>query len=342
MSRTANKTLVGGFVVGGVALAVIAVAVFGSGRFFQKRAEYVMYFPGSIYGLNTGAPVYFRGVKVGEVKKIFMRYNGQDMSIKIPVVVELGGAELQAVNIGEDQLSGNRIAGNRKFIEELIGRGLRAQLGQQSFLTGQLMVVLDFFPDAPDERKDSLLDYPEIPTVPTKIEEISEYLKEFSLKEVTERLNGSLEGIDRLINSPDLKEGIKSLNLLLLHIDQFVGKVDQQIAPISTGFRDALSDARKMVNNLDSAMQPLGVEAESVLAEAKKTMKVAQASLKRASELASSMDTKTDGISLAQYEFTAAMQEFAAAAASFRVFIDYFERNPEMLFRGKSTAPGGQ
>ena len=65
MSKPASKTLIGVFVIGAIALAVLAVVVFGSGRFFSEKMPLVMYFEGSVAGLNIGSPVMFRGVKVG-------------------------------------------------------------------------------------------------------------------------------------------------------------------------------------------------------------------------------------------------------------------------------------
>jgi hypothetical protein len=67
MAKQANKTLIGGFVVGAVALIVAGVLVFGSGKFFQARNKYVLFFQGSLKGLNVGAPVLFQGVQVGSV-----------------------------------------------------------------------------------------------------------------------------------------------------------------------------------------------------------------------------------------------------------------------------------
>ena len=67
MSKSANKTLIGAFVVGATALLLLAIAVFGSGKLFQTTSRYVLFFDGSISGLSVGSPVLFRGVPVGRV-----------------------------------------------------------------------------------------------------------------------------------------------------------------------------------------------------------------------------------------------------------------------------------
>ena len=75
MSKPANKTMIGIFVLGAIALVVIAIVVLGSGKFFRKTYIAVCYFEGSVGGLNIGAPVVFRGVKVGSVKDVVLRFN---------------------------------------------------------------------------------------------------------------------------------------------------------------------------------------------------------------------------------------------------------------------------
>ena len=72
MSKRPNPALVGAFILGAVALAIVAITVWGSGRLFERRYKYLCYFPGSVHGLQIGAPVKYRGVAIGEVvDKVF-------------------------------------------------------------------------------------------------------------------------------------------------------------------------------------------------------------------------------------------------------------------------------
>ena len=89
MSKPASKTLIGVFVLGALVLAVIALVIFGSGKFFERRITYVMYFDGSVKGLNIGSPVVFRGVKIGSVKDIELKADVKDFKLFIPVYVQV-------------------------------------------------------------------------------------------------------------------------------------------------------------------------------------------------------------------------------------------------------------
>jgi paraquat-inducible protein B len=64
MGRRANPTLIGAFIIGVVALIVMGLLIFGGGRFFSETQTFVLYFDGSVKGLNVGAPVEFQVVRV--------------------------------------------------------------------------------------------------------------------------------------------------------------------------------------------------------------------------------------------------------------------------------------
>ncbi len=61
---------IGLFMLIGIGIFVIAVIVFGSGRFFEEEVMMETYFNGSVQGLDVGSPVKYRGVTIGEVKEI--------------------------------------------------------------------------------------------------------------------------------------------------------------------------------------------------------------------------------------------------------------------------------
>ena len=144
MSKQANKMAIGMFVVGAVVLAVAAIIVFGSGKFFVKTDFYVVYLPGSVKGLRIGAPVMFRGVKIGEVTQIRLYSVDKGMSIEIPVIFKVDPDQIHDVGsvVETDEAS------EEQFLDEMIKMGLRAKMDMQSFVTGQKMINIDFFPAA--------------------------------------------------------------------------------------------------------------------------------------------------------------------------------------------------
>ncbi len=89
MAKQANKTLIGAFVVGAVVLALAGIMIFSSGKFFTEKNKYVLYFDGSVRGLDIGAPVSFKGVRIGSVTDIKLYVANEQFDLKIPIFIEI-------------------------------------------------------------------------------------------------------------------------------------------------------------------------------------------------------------------------------------------------------------
>ncbi|MCD8483512.1 MAG: MlaD family protein [Verrucomicrobia bacterium] len=95
MRKPANPTYIGIFVIGATVLGIITVLFLGSLNLFTSTRTFVIYFEESINGLNQGAPVKFRGVPIGRVSDIRIRFNQPPESFKIPVFVDIDARRLE-------------------------------------------------------------------------------------------------------------------------------------------------------------------------------------------------------------------------------------------------------
>ncbi|MBU0547904.1 MAG: MCE family protein [Candidatus Omnitrophica bacterium] len=203
--RKANKTLIGAFVVGAVVLLIVAIIVFGSGMLFKQSDKYVLFFDGSIKGLSEGAPVIFRGVKIGNVNNIGLLYNEKERNVLIPVTIDV---ELSRVKGVPDKFG-------YPDYRQLIKEGLRAKLEIQNFITGQLMLGLDFYPDQPAKMYDIIKKYPELPALPIS-PDIFDVMNKIPVIKIADDLEQTVSGINRLVNS----EGVAELQKTLLEVSQ--------------------------------------------------------------------------------------------------------------------------
>ena len=164
MSRRANPKLVGGFVLTAIALLVAAALVFGSFSFFETTRRFVVFFQGSVDGLAAGSQVLFRGVPLGKVVDVGIRYDPTDSSFQIPVIIEIRPGVIAKYS--------PPVNPNTELMKEMIDQGLRARLESASLVTGQQVVQLNFFPGTPADFEKTTLPYYQLPTVPSPTQQI--------------------------------------------------------------------------------------------------------------------------------------------------------------------------
>ena len=179
MAKQANRKMIGGFVVVAVGILAASVVIFGSGDWFKESFTYVLYFRESVKGLNVGSPVLYRGLQVGEVKKVIIRTYLKDLKDFIPVFVEIYPESFEIVK--EDL----ELQHWKERLPELINNGLRAQLVPQSLVTGKLVIELGRHPDTPIKLHNLDKDYEEIPTIPSTLSKLEGFMAKLNLEEGT-------------------------------------------------------------------------------------------------------------------------------------------------------------
>lgn len=208
MSKKFNPALIGGFVLGGIALFVVMLLGFGSGLLFQKTQDYILFFDQSVNGLKVGAPVKFRGVEVGNVTSVSVSQPKDDGPVYIAVLIRAGRtAVLKGMKPTHDFV-------DKETCADAVKRGLRAQLKAQSLLSGDLYVNLNFFPDheATFVMQNNTA-YPEIPTISSGlIEDLTDSTLSVaaSLEGTLTSLQNALQNIDQKLD-PLTSEGIVAL-----------------------------------------------------------------------------------------------------------------------------------
>ncbi len=193
MQKRPNKKAIGLFVVLGFMAFLGIIGVFVADKIIpNNKGLMVMYFEESVKGLSVGSPVVFEGVELGKVAKIDLLAEPGSMDFKIAVY-----ARLPKASEFSNFPSMNYI-GRRKIMDELIQKGLRAQLVTQSYLTGQLMIELKMVPDSPIALKheDDDNDILEIPTVLSALKELSRGIQDMPFREMVEKLNNILNSLE--------------------------------------------------------------------------------------------------------------------------------------------------
>lgn len=330
MATRANPKLIGAFVIGGVALFVIMILAFGSASYFSVKVPVVMYFQGQdLSGLDVGAAVHFRGVRIGSVTDIIMQLHANDLTATIPVYAEIlpdhftviGGPKASPLNPGER-------------IPLLVQRGLRARLGSESLVTGKLEVGLDFLPETTaqlvgDQKQGR---YYQIPTVPSEMAELQK----------------SISGVVSMLGSAKLPELIGDLRRLINDLDQDVKGVD--MADLSSDARTLIRSAQRDIDALTASLIQTSGTADTALKsgdqmfqEATRTVvairpliATLENTAKRADALVTTLQDMIEPGSPLQRELITALREIANTARSARALADDLQRNPNSILFGKA------
>ena len=334
MSRKANPTLIGTFVLGALILAIIAILLLAGDEWFRDRQQYIMYFDETGQGLQAGAPVVFLGVRVGTVKHIQIGLEEEHQRFKVQVTIEL---DLQMIRTG----SGEVIAPeDRLTIGQLVEKGMRARLKMQSLLTGQLYIDLAFYPGKPAHFVNKARDGNEIPTIPTTVEELASMLEDFPMSEFLADLASIGASISRLLSSSAMANIPTRLEATLAHLESVAARLDTRGGPLLAEAETALADLRRAIDAVQSAMAKVGRAADQVGALTAGDSGIARDIARAGTELANAaqaIQQLADDESPTVQRINASLQEISRAARALRLLAENLEQQPEAVLRGKKS-----
>jgi paraquat-inducible protein B len=262
--------------------------------------RFVLYFNESVRGLSVGAPVTLYGLRVGEVAQVGLHFDAATRTFRPRVLITFFPDQLvarmtsrQQVSNGKELLDLNpesRIKLLRQSVEE---RGLRAQLKTGSYLTGELFVAFEYFPNAPKPKLDWTRDPLELPVIAGGFANIEAKLSSILTKVDNMPLNAI---------GTEVKDALATLNQTLKDADNLVNRADAKLLP---DVSKTLEDLRTAVGSADRVLKNTNA-------------------------------TLFGKDSPAPQDLRDTLQEVTRTARSVRILVDYLERHPEMLLRGKA------
>jgi paraquat-inducible protein B len=316
---------VGAFVLGAVALILAAIVVFSAGDWFARRDRFTVFFPGSVKGLNKGAPVTFRGIKVGEVADVRAVLTGRpDPPIQIEVVIEIIGDVVETPP-GVPRPFGR--ATTEEFAKGLIERGVRARMLSASLLTGQRYIDLDFLPEEPARFAGLHPRYPELPTTPTSMEKIGDKAEQFfskvaelPLDDMLEDVRKALAAVRSVLESPGFKEFFASAN-------RSAKKLESVLEEAGT----TLKTAQETIATYKDEASQTGGQARQALQKLRTTLERAESTLR-------SLEQTIRGTDDTRQTATNSLEELSRTMKALRNLIDYIQTHPEAVVLGKERA----
>jgi paraquat-inducible protein B len=339
MSKQANPTLIGAFVLGAIALAIITTLLLAGGSWFGERQRHVLYFEGAAQGLQVGAPVVFLGVKVGTVKQIQLGLDEKSQRFLVPVIIEIEPQVVYARGVEPVDLR------DRATVRQLVERGLRGRLRMQSLLTGQLYVDLDFHPDKPAHFAALDPELSEIPTIRNAVEELTSELEGFAMDKFLADVAAISTAINTLMSDPSIQDLPKRLNATLRQLELLAAHLDARSMPIFEKadqdlieMRKALEGAQVAMAKVETAAGKVETAADNVAGLASPDSKMVSNMVRASDELAkaaASLSSLTAQESPTVQNMNDALKEISRAADALRRLAETLEEQPDAIYRGK-------
>lgn len=300
-----TPAMVGTFILSGLGLLVAAILLFGGMRLFSPAVHAVVYFRESVANLNVGAPVTFRGVRVGAVTGIAVNLNMTDLTARIPVYLDIDPSAIFLENSVAERTGTD--------FGRLLKAGLRAQLNMQSLITGQLRIDLDIQPGGAAAISSGDESVTEIPSIPSRLQTLEGEIAELPLKEMIENARQALSAIQQVADELPRK----------------VGPLADSLTQTSDAARVTLDGINRLAIAGETQLSVNGRQLGRVLETSDRTMRSAEAMMGALTEM-------TAQNSPMQGDLQAAIRDLAASAASLRGFSHEIERDPSLILRGRT------
>jgi paraquat-inducible protein B len=334
-----SPAIVGLFVLGAFALGVIALLSFGGVSIFSKPQRFVVTFNETVHGLDLGSPVKLRGVRVGRVADLSVRFDKATNQSRVRVVCELTRSRIMDPEGNEIDVS------SRQELDSLIERGLRAQLGILGLATGLLYVELNFLDPrqvpADPAAKDPL--YAIMPAVPSTIAEFQD-----NLTAIQGNLTGILSDLDQVDFAALGRElqGLLTDSRRQLNRTDLPGLVEQwrrtgstiESVAASPEIRTLLTRANAIATQLETTLDLVNRQVGANGAELQKTLLETQTTIRTFNETAATIQRFVQAQRGIGEDVAAALRQVSDAANAAQRLIEFLERNPNALLLGRRPA----
>ncbi|WP_420844640.1 MlaD family protein [Legionella cardiaca] len=221
----------------------------GAAFFYEeyKRAQvqtFVMFFKGSLKGLVATAPVTYRGVKIGEVKRIEITENKARNQVRLPVYIQFFVEK--TFGFSQDP------------IRLLINNGYIANITKPNLITGVAEVEL-VKSDSPRTFKQSYYrGYPIFPTRNT----IEKYT---TIDEALKAAQKTLEDISALVRSKEVRDTIEAAKIMAESFDKLANNLNQNVPSVVAYLNQSLKQIANAAYSTQNLTDYLARYPESLL-----------------------------------------------------------------------------
>jgi len=328
MRRKPNPRIIGLFVIGAIALFMTALMALGGGFLTREPPPAVVYFDGSVNGLYVGAPVNFRGVRVGSVSRVDLVIDSQNLTARIPTYIRFDPERTKWAGTPEGKAP-------EITYKTLVDRGLRAQLVYQSYVTQQLMVELDFLPDTPPTLVGGDPNVEEIPAIPSTLDVVRRNIEKLPIQDMIGTAMNTLNNVERLLSSPDLTQALAALAGGMREFETTMAAARTTFTTGSDTLTQVQTDLKATMADLQNLIGTANREAGPLIESLRTTAKGVDQAVGQANTVLNNANDLVTRNAPVRSDLETSVRNLSLASRSLRSFAETLERNPNALLLGR-------
>jgi len=329
--------------------AVMAGAPVANGTHFQlldseqaaiaasdgPHLNYLTYFPGSLRGLTAGTPVQMKGVKVGRVREVRLRYLPETASLETPVMIEIDPRQLE-LPVNDATTREELRARMNEALGRMVNKGMRASLATSLVLPGPSAVNLDFVAK-PGTGRLVLSDPPIIPAASagdglsgamSAITDVANTIRSLPLNEIATDIRSTTSRLRTIVNDPALESSLQRLDRSMAEVEKIAVTAGRNADPIVSNLRNAAESANRSAKQVEGAVGKVAENIDPVVTSLRNAASSAESAAKRAEQLMGTSQKQG-------YDIAELVRELTRAAEAVRALANYLQENPDAVIKGR-------
>jgi paraquat-inducible protein B len=297
---------------------------------------YLTYFPGPVKGLTAGTAVQIKGVQVGRVREVRLRYVPQNASLETPVTLEIDPRKLE-IPVTDMTTREELRATMNDALGRLVAKGLRATLQTSLVLPGAGGVALEMVGAPNTARLVTASDPPIIPAASagsglegalSAVNDIAARIRALPIEEIAGNLRSTASRINTLVHDPAIGESVQRLNRALSDVEKVTATARENAGPIVKSLRNAATSAESAAKTIDQTATTASQSVEPIVNSLRNAAASAETAASRATQLLGSAPRQN-------YDLAELIKELTKAAEAVRALATYLEENPDSLLKGR-------
>jgi len=203
---------------------------------------YVADFSGNVRGVGLGSPVELQGTEVGEVQQAHLRYDSERRSLVTEVTFWVDPEKVQILGM-PDPDGAERSAVVSEWLDQLVRRGLRAAVTDESWLTGSKLLALDMVEDMKPGRMQRSGGLIRVPTAGSS-----------DLAGVLRSARGLVSHLEQATSGPALAHALRSLDHTLTRLDELTREVSPDVKSLVASLRRTSAAAQDTMGTVQGLM----------------------------------------------------------------------------------------